>query len=176
MIAPPAPTLTLTITGPVHCAEARNSSMRRASPGTAGGDYDRRRGAAISIVTVGGTVSSPQNLALRINNKFYTYAVQTRRHARQHRSGAWRARGGRMSPERRSPAPAITIGPTGRLQAARVGGFGTIAKEVRRQERVMMITVWANAPALRDQIAAAVDVALARDTVSHACRTASGRG
>jgi hypothetical protein len=112
------------------------------------------------IITVGGTVTSPQNLALRINGKFYTYAVQPK----DSLAGIAAALAALVAADIAGTsvtAAAITIGPTGRLQAARVGGFGTIAREVRRQERVMSVIVWANAPALRDQIAGAVDSCLA---------------
>jgi hypothetical protein len=112
------------------------------------------------VVTVGGTVSSPQNLALRINNKFYTYAVQPK----DTLAGIATALEALVAADIAGTSvtgPAITIGPTGRLQAARVGGFGTIAREVRRQERVMSVIVWTNSHTLRDLIAGAVDASLA---------------
>jgi hypothetical protein len=74
VIVPPAPTLTLKISGPVLA----NGQVLFDTPGVSwdiGGNYDL--GVARNlIVTVGGTISTPQNLALRINNQFYTYAVQ----------------------------------------------------------------------------------------------------
>ena len=57
---------------------------------------------------------------------------------------------------------AITVGPTGRIQALRVGASATMGTEVRRQERLVVITVWAPTPALRDTIGAALDLALAQ--------------
>ena len=38
---------------------------------------------------------------------------------------------------------------------------GTSIREIRRQERVFQITVWANTPAQRDVIGAALDISLA---------------
>jgi len=160
VIVPPAPTLTLQISGPV----LDNGQKLFDTPGVSwdsGGDYDLGVARDL-IVTVGGTVSSPQNLALRINNKFYTYVVQASDTLASIATALAALIEANISGTSVS-GPAITIGPTGKLQAARIGGFGTVTKEVRRQERVMMITVWANAPALRDQIAAAVDVALAQE-------------
>jgi hypothetical protein len=158
VIVPPAPTLTLKIGGPVLA----NGQVLFDTPGVtwdSGGDYDLGIARDV-IVTVGGTVSVPQNLALRINNKFYTYAVQKGDTLASIATALASLVAAGVAGTSVTGA-AITIGPTGRLQAARIGGFGTVTKEVRRQERVMMITVWANAPGLRDLIAAAVDVSLA---------------
>jgi hypothetical protein len=158
VLAPPAPTLTLTISGPMLLAGQRIFDQ----PGVFwdAGNYDAGAVQRSFIVTIGGTVSSPQNLALRINNRFYAYAVQPK----DTLAGIASALVALIAVDIAGTSvtgSAITIGPTGRLQAARVGGFGTIAREVRRQERVMSVIVWANAPQLRDQIAGAVDASLA---------------
>jgi hypothetical protein len=124
------------------------------------GNYDANPIQSSFRITVGGTVTSPQNLALRINNKFYTYAVQPK----DTLAGIAAALEALVAADIAGSSvtgPVLTIGPTGRLQAARVGGFATIAREVRRQERVMSIITWANSPQLRDQIAGAVDASLA---------------
>jgi hypothetical protein len=159
VIVPPAPTLTLSISGPVPVP----GQIEWDTPGVtwdSGGSFDDPLLNNI-MVTVGGTVSVPQNLALRINGKFYTHSVQPSDTLASIASALATLIEAAISGTSVSGA-VIIIGPTGWLQAARIGGFGTIAKEVRRQERVIMITVWANAPALRDQIAAAVDVELAQ--------------
>jgi hypothetical protein len=159
VITPPAPTLMLVISGPALLA----GQTFWDSPGVSwdsGAHYDAGVQRSFAI-TVGGAVSSPQNVALRINGKFYSYSVQPK----DTLAGIAIALAALVAVDVAGTTVAgtvITIGPLGRLQAARVGGFATIAKEVRRQERVMMISVWANTPALRDQISAAVDVALAQ--------------
>lgn len=114
----------------------------------------------LGSVTVGGTVSAPQNLALRVNNKFYTYAVNTGDTLNSISAALAAALAVDVSGTS-AMGPVITLGPSGRLQAARVGGFATIAREVKRQERVMSIITWANSAQLRDQIAGAVDASLA---------------
>lgn len=157
--APAITTLTLEVTGPVLVAgQTFYDAAGQVWDGT--GNYDGAVQRSM-LVTVGGTVSLPQNLALRINNKFYVYAVQKGDTLASIAAAIGALIGADIAGTSVS-GPVITIGPTGRLQAARVGGVGTVSREVRRQERVVMISVWANAPALRDKIAAAVDVALAQ--------------
>lgn len=122
------------------------------------GSYDI---ASSTDLTVGGTASAPQNLALRINNKFYVYAVQINDTLTSIASNL----GSLVTadfPATTISGQVITLPWNARLQAARAGGFGTVAKELRRQERVIQITVWTNAPKLRDTISSAVDVALAK--------------
>lgn len=46
------------------------------------------------------------------------------------------------------------------ITAARSGTTGQAIRETRRQERTFQITVWANAPSLRDPLASAIDSAL----------------
>jgi len=60
-----------------------------------------------------------------------------------------------------SSGAVVTCPSSANITAARVGATGTSIRELRRQERVFQITVWANTPAQRDVIGAAVDVALA---------------
>jgi hypothetical protein len=156
---PPAPTLTLKVSGPALLPGQKFFD----APGVtwdAGGNYDVGLNRAFTV-TIGGAVSSPQNVALRINNRFYAYAVQPDDTLATIAAALGAAVAAGISGTTVN-GDVITIGSTGRLQAARVGGFGTVAREVRRQERVVAITVWANAPGLRDQIAAAIDVALAQ--------------
>jgi hypothetical protein len=158
VVAPPSPTLTLAISGPGLVPGQKFFD----APGVtwdSGGNYDTGLQNSF-VVTVGGAVSVPQNVALRINGKFYVYGVQSGDTPASIASALAALVAADVAGTSVSGA-VIAIGPLGRLQAARVGGFGTIAKEIRRQERVMTITVWANAPALRDQITAAVDAALA---------------
>lgn len=57
--------------------------------------------------------------------------------------------------------PVITVG-SGQVEAARIGGFGSVVTEYRRQERVVMITVWAPKPSTRDLVAKPIDLELAK--------------
>ena len=54
----------------------------------------------------------------------------------------------------------ITLPAAANITRAVVGVTGTSIREIRRQERIFQITVWANAPAQRDQISSALDIAL----------------
>jgi hypothetical protein len=111
-------------------------------------------------VVVGGTASVPQNVMLRVNSKDYVYAVQVS-DALVDIAAALAALVAVDIPGTSAQGTSVNVGPTGRVQAARVGGVGTVVKEIRRQEHVVMITVWAATPQLRDTIAAALDVDLA---------------
>ena len=159
VVTPPAPTLALAIGGPALLPGQVIFDAPGVTWDLSGEHYDGGVQRSYSV-TVGGTASSPQNVALKINGKFYAYAVQPK----DTFAGIAAALGTLVAAdiaETSVTGAVIAIGPTGRLQAARVGGFGTVAREVRRQERVMSIIVWANSPQLRDQIAGAVDASLA---------------
>ena len=111
-------------------------------------------------VTIGGTVSIPQNVAISVNGTVYTYAVQLNDTLTTIATGL----SSLIAPAvagTTNTGPVITFPSSARIAAARIGASGTVAAELKRQERGVMITVWANSPALRDQIAGALDVALA---------------
>jgi hypothetical protein len=154
-----APTLTLTISGP----SLRPTNPLFDTPGIsydAGGDYDQPIEVELFTIVIGGSVAVPQNIALRINSKFYTYGVQ----ATDSLVGIASTLAAEVAadiPGTMASGTSLILGPTARLQAARLGTVGTISKEVRRQERVVQISVWSNAPDVRDIIAAAIDVELA---------------
>ena len=63
-----------------------------------------------------------------------------------------------------SVAGAIITLPFDRKLAARVGGYSTIRRELRRQVQGLRITVWAPDRASRDAIAKAIDAAIAGHT------------
>lgn len=113
------------------------------------------------IVTVGGTVSVPQNVGMRINGKPYVYAVQPT-DTLAVIAGSLAALIGADIPITSAAGPVITVGPSGRIQALRIGASATMGTEVRRQERQILVSVWAPNPALRDTIGAALDLALAQ--------------
>jgi hypothetical protein len=152
----PAPTLSLTI--------ALQSGGRFELEG--GGFLNLESGGSLLLegnqasVTVGGTPSIPQNVMLRVNGRDYVYAVQSS-DTLPTIAAALAALLAVDVAGTSASGTTINVGPLGRVQAARVGGFGTVTKEIRRQEHVVMLTVWAATPALRDTIAAAIDADLA---------------
>jgi hypothetical protein len=160
-VAATAPSLSLALSGPsLHPTDEIFDT-----PGivydASGETYDQPVEVELIAITIRGTVTTPQNIALRINGKFYVYAVQQG----DTLASIAAALGALVVvdiPGTTVTGAALTLGPRARLQAARIGTVGTIAKEVRRQERVVMITVWANAPDVRDTIASAIDVELAQ--------------
>jgi hypothetical protein len=115
------------------------------------------------VVTVGGTVSTPQNVMLLVNGKSYAHAVQAN-DTLDTIAAALAALVATHVSGTSATGAAITIGPTGFIGAARAGGFGTVATEWKRQERIFTVTVWADTPAHRDALAGAADVALASQT------------
>jgi hypothetical protein len=152
---PPAPTLTLTV------QTASGGHLLLDGSGNVlleDGGFLLLEGNSLSVV-VGGRASVPQNVMLRVNDKDYVYAVQAT-DALADIAAALAALVAVDIPGTSAQGSSINIGPNGRVQAARVGGVGTVTKEIRRQEHVVMITVWAPTPQLRDTIAAAVDVDL----------------
>jgi hypothetical protein len=107
-------------------------------------------------ITVGGAVSVPQNIAILVNGLPCTYAVQ----ANDTLTSIATALAVQI-PGASNTGPVITLPATARIQAARVGGAGTMFREVRRQQRAVQLTIWADTPAHREATAQAIDVALA---------------
>jgi hypothetical protein len=66
-----------------------------------------------------------------------------------------------LIPGATNTGPVITIPNGVPIRTVRVGSPGVSIRELRRQERVFMVTIWAPIPALRDQMAAIIDVAFA---------------
>ncbi|MCK4121400.1 hypothetical protein HFK83_03320 [Ralstonia pseudosolanacearum] len=108
-------------------------------------------------VTVGGTVSTPQNAALVVDNKAYVYAVQ----AGDTLAGIATALAALVNVDQTATAAgAVVTIPGAKYISPRVGGQGVAVRETRRQEQGYQITVWANCFDQRDPIAAAIDSAL----------------
>ena len=101
-------------------------------------------------VTVGGSVSTPQNAALVVDNKAYVYAVQ---------AGDTLASIAAADQTATAAGAVVTI-PGAKYISPRVGGVGVATRETRRQEQTYMVTIWANCFDQRDPIAAAIDSAL----------------
>jgi len=155
VMAAAKPTLALTIAGPVQLSDQPGFYDQPGVIFDTGGDFDEAMGEEF-VVFIGGAVAVPQNIALRINGKFYVYSVQA-----DDTFATIAAALAALIPGASASGSAITLSPTSRLQAARVGAFGTVAKEVRRQERVVQIIVWSDEPDVRDQLAGVIDVDLA---------------
>ena len=111
-------------------------------------------------ITIAGTVSVPQNVALIVNGKAYVYPVQITDTLAAIATGLAALVVADISGTS-SVGAVLTIGTTGRIQAARIATAGTVAAEYRRQERVFQITIWANTPANRDTLSSIIDIALA---------------
>jgi hypothetical protein len=107
------------------------------------------------VMTIGGTVSTPQNVAVNINGTPYVYAVQPS-DTLTSIATALAALSGSSS-----TGAAITFGATSRILSARVGAVAKTATELKRQEKVFQITIWASTPDVRDSLAAPIDTALA---------------
>lgn len=114
-------------------------------------------------ITVGGTIppsNNPQNVGVIANGSSFLYAVQTSDTLTSIATALSALIAAAISGTT-SSGPVITLPGTARIAAARVGVTGTLASEIRRQERVFQIVIWADTPAHRDAIAQPVDVALA---------------
>lgn len=114
--------------------------------------------APAGTITLSGTVSTPQNVAAFVNGAPYVYAVQ---------SGdtlAMIAAGLAALIDDDTPASslgaAITV-PGGFDLDARVGGVGTLIRELKRQERQWMISLWCSTPERRDAAAPFIDGVMA---------------
>lgn len=107
-------------------------------------------------VTLGGTVSLPQNVALLVDGLAYTYAVQ----AGDTLTTIATALAVQV-PGATNAGAMITVASTSRIAAARAGGIGTAYRELRRQKKVVQVTIWADTPDHRNVTAAAIDGAFA---------------
>ncbi|MCK8648878.1 hypothetical protein M1M06_07450 [Ralstonia insidiosa] len=108
-------------------------------------------------VTVGGSVSTPQNAALVVDNKAYVYAVQ----AGDTLASIAAALAALVNADQTATAAgAVVTIPGAKYISPRVGGVGVATRETRRQEQTYMVTIWANCFDQRDPIAAAIDSAL----------------
>ncbi|MDB5965526.1 MAG: putative phage protein [Polaromonas sp.] len=113
--------------------------------------------AAGTAVTIGGTVSTPQAVALLIDGKDYAYAVQPA----DTLASIAAALAALVVADRAasSAGPVLTI-PGSRTIYARLVTTGTSVRETRRESRVFKVIVWADAPARRTALAKVIDQAL----------------
>jgi len=114
--------------------------------------------AAPTTLTVGGTVSTPQNVAAIVNGIGYSYGVQPGDTLTSIATGL--AALINEDTACTSSGPVITI-PSAHSIVPRIGVVGTAYKEVKRQTRNIMISVWCPDPALRDAAGKLFDPVLA---------------
>jgi len=108
-----------------------------------------------NTVTVGGTPAAGQTCLVSVNGGVYDYAVQAGDTLAGIAAGIAAA-----VPGASATGAVVTITNAAGLKAA-VSTEGTAAMELRRQERVFQIIVWAPTPALRDSAAQAIDASFA---------------
>jgi len=116
-------------------------------------------------VTIGGTVQSPQNVAIILGDDPATsikviYPVQPGDTLTAIATGLvtlLTAAGVTAS----NVGAVITL-PATAIITAKIGGYGTICRELKRQERLFVITLWCSTPAQRDQAAPIIDLALVK--------------
>lgn len=111
-------------------------------------------------ITIGGTISTPQNVSAVVNNTAFVYAVQAGDTLTSIATALSALIAASVAGVTSSGA-VITL-PTGaKILYARIGVVGTNVREIRRQERVVQITIWANTPQSRDLVANPIDMILA---------------
>lgn len=104
-----------------------------------------------STITLSGTVSTPQNLYFLVDGTGYHYSVQAADTLTSIATAM-----ATLIPNASNVDAVITV--TDAIDiVARVGGVGTQARELRRQTKDFMVTVWAPTAALRDTLASALD-------------------
>lgn len=121
-------------------------------------------------VTVGGTVSIPQNVMMMVGYQPYIYAVQA-----GDTLASIAVSLAALVPGASAAAGVITLPSSAILTAARVGATAQAIKEIRRQEKIFMISVWADTPAHRDATVQAIDVAFADLAFLPFADTSAGR-
>lgn len=110
-------------------------------------------------ITIGGTVSTPQNVMAAVNDLPFVYAVQAG-DALSDIAAGLAALIAVSIPGTTSAGPVVSVPAGGMISAARIGGQGVAIMETRRQERMFQITVWADTPDHRNAVAKPIDAAL----------------
>lgn len=114
-------------------------------------------------VTVTGTIpaaDNPHNLAVLANGQGFVYTVQPT-DTLNGIATALAALIAAAIPGTTSAGAVVTLPTSARISAARVGVSGTVARELKRQQKKFQLTVWANSPDRRDAMGNAIEVALA---------------
>lgn len=111
-------------------------------------------------VTIGGTVATPQNVAVLANGQVVIYGVQPADTLVSIATGL-AALLAPLFPGAASAGAVVTVpGAIAGKLIARVGTVGTVARELRRTMERVQITFWCPTPALRDAAVPPVDAAL----------------
>ena len=113
-------------------------------------------GQTVTLSGVNPGASNPHVLALIVNGLPYVYAVLP---ADTLATAATALAA--LVPGATAAGAVVTMPASARLLAARVAVTGTSLREVRRQERLFQIAVWADTPAHRDAISQLLDAAFA---------------
>jgi len=114
-------------------------------------------------VTLGGTVGVGQNLAILANGLAWVYQT-VQGDSLTSAAAALAALINQNLPGTSASGAVITLPATARILAARVGGSGTGAMDIRNQERIMMVGIWAGKPAARDAVAKVIDPAISANS------------
>lgn len=109
-------------------------------------------------VTVGGTVSTPQNVGIVADGLAYAYAVQASDTLTTIATALASGLAGQGIGASNTGA-VITLASAKKI-AGRTGSQGVSMRELRRQERVFQVSCWANTPATRDALAKLVDTTM----------------
>lgn len=118
-----------------------------------------------NVMTFGGDTSKPQNVMILVGSLSEAvtrlsavYAVQpgdTLTTIATALAGLLTGLGVVVS----SAGPTLTFANTSTVEA-RIGGWASVAREIKRQERRFQITAWCKTPAQRDQVSPIIDLAL----------------
>lgn len=115
------------------------------------------------VITIGGAVPAPfeqNNVSVTVSGKAYVYAALANDTVASI-AAAVAALIAADWPGTAAAGGIITLPGAASITDSMIGVTGTLRRELRRQQRVFQITVWANTPAQRDTISGALDVALA---------------
>jgi len=107
-------------------------------------------------ITLGGTVSAPQNVAVLAGGQAYTYAVQGGDTLTSIATAL-----AVQIPGATSSGTILTIPAGVKVVGARAGGSGVMQRELQRRKRPVQVTIWADTPDRRQACARILDVALA---------------
>lgn len=114
-------------------------------------------------VTVGGTVpaaNNPQNVVVIANGQIFAYAATSADTLTSIATALTTLIAAGIAGTSNA-GTVITLPDSARITAVRVGTNGTMIRELRRQERLFQIIVWADTPEHRDAVIQPVDVVLA---------------
>ncbi|QEL14784.1 hypothetical protein [Limnoglobus roseus] len=110
-----------------------------------------------TAVTFDGTACCPLNAAVTVNGKPFVYPLQAKDTPTSVATALATLINTTFAAS--SSGPVVTVPGATKLET-RLGTFGNIIQEVKRQKKSFRLTVWCNAPLVRDGVASALDSAL----------------